>query len=369
MKDNLFILIGILIFNYGFGQTNNVINDLEIIENKISEKQAEIIFEKAKIFPEDTQFSIGIIKNGNISYYGVKRSNDTWQNVDNHRDIFEIGSITKVFTSTLLADFILEEKIKLDDPVQKYFDFPIANDEITVLQLANHTSGLPKLPSNLDLETVDQSNPYKDYNEQKLKEYIADDLEILNTPGTTYEYSNIGAGILAYLLEEQSQLTYEELLQKFILSKYNMNHTSTNKDEIKLKLVDGLDSEGNKTSNWDLNGLVGAGGILSNIEDLSKFALAQFNNENEALALTREATFDISEYGMEAGLAWKIIKPFEGLRWHAHNGGTGGYSSLMALDVENKNGVIILSNVSAFNQNNGNVDQLCFELMKTLYNK
>jgi len=369
MKNNLFILIGILLCNYGFGQTNNVINNLEILEDQISQKQVDIIFEKAKIFLDNTQFSIGIIRNGNISYYGVKRSNDTLLNVDNHRDIFEIGSITKVFTSTLLADFILEEKIELNDPVQKYLDFPIANDEITVLQLANHTSGLPKLPSNLDLESVDQSNPYKDYNEQKLKKYITDDLEILNTPGTKYEYSNIGAGILAYLLEEQSQLSYEELLQKYILSKYNMENTSTDKDKIKSELVDGLDNEGNKTSNWDLNALVGAGGMLSNVEDLSKFALAQFNVKNEQLALTRQTTFDISEYGMEAGLAWKIIKPFEGLRWHAHNGGTGGYSSLIALDIENKNGVIILSNVSAFNKDSGNVDQLCFELMKTLYNK
>ena len=366
MKNIIFLTIGIFIFSCANGQTNIAVDDLGNSDNQISKKQAGIIFEKAKVFPDNTEISIAFIKNGEISYYGVKRRNDTLKYFSNYRDIFEIGSITKVFTSTLLADFVLDNKINLNDPIQKYFNFPIANDQITVLELANHTSGLPKLPSNLDLETADQSNPYKDYSEVKLKEYLTKKLEILNPPGTTYEYSNIGTGILGYLLEVQSRLSYEELLQKYILSKYNMNNTTTDKDKIKLKLVDGLDSLGNKTSNWDLNALVGTGGILSNVEDLSKFALAQFNDQNKELKLTRQSTFDFSKYHMEVGLGWKIIKPDENLRWYADNGGTGGYSSLIALDVEKRNGIIILSNVSAFNENSRNIDNLCFLLMKTL---
>lgn len=368
MKNNLSILIGIFIFTYGYGQTNDVINALEISENQISEEQADLIFEKASVFPDNTEISIGIIKNGKISYYGVKRTNDSLQYIDNSRDIFEIGSITKVFTSTLLANFVLEDKIKLNDPIQEYFNFPIANDQITVLQLANHTSGLPKLPSNLNLETADQSNPYKDYNGIKLKEYLKDKLEIINTPGSVNEYSNIGAGILGYLLETKSSLTYEELLQKYIISKFNMNNTTTKRDKIKLRLVDGLDSNGHKTSNWDLNALVGAGGILSNVDDLSKFALAQFNDNYKELKLTRQSTFS-TPYDMEMGMGWKIIIPDGKLRWYAHNGGTGGYSSLLALDILKENGVIILSNVSTFNKNTLNIDQLCFELMKTLAEK
>ncbi|CAL67127.1 serine hydrolase domain-containing protein [Christiangramia forsetii] len=369
MKNQLSLLIGILLFNYGIGQSNSSINDLEVSGAQISEKQADIIFEKTKIFPDNTQLSIGIIKNGKILYYGVKRSGDTLQKVDNYHDIFEIGSLTKLFTSTLLANFVLEDKIKLKDPIQKYFNFQVANDQVTVLQLANHTSGLPKLPSNLNLAAVDQSNPYKDYDEQKLIKYLTSELEIITTPGTKYEYSNIGAGILGYLLEVQSHLTYEELLQKYILSKYNMHNTTTNNDKINLKLVYGLDLNGKKTSNWNLNSLVAAGGILSNIEDLSKFAVAQFSDTNEELHLTRRPTFEQQEYKMETGLAWKIIKPDANINIYAHNGGTGGYSSMITLDTRNKKGVIILSNVSAFHNDARNIDQLCIQLLKTLYTK
>lgn len=367
---HLAIVIFIFTFASVSGQTNNVINNIRNSQHQISPKQANLIFEKAKVFPNDTEIAIAFIKDGQVSYFGIKLTNDTLQYSNNSRDIFEIGSITKVFTSTLLANFVLENKIDLNYPVQKYFNYPIANAKITVLQLANHTSGMPKLPSNLDLETADKLNPYKDYSEDKLKEYLTEKLEIHNTPGSTYEYSNIGAGILGYLLEVQSHTTYEELLQKYISSKYNMNNTTTDKNKIKLKLINGLDSNGNKTSNWDLNALVGAGGILSNVEDLSKIAMAQFNDKNKELLLTRQTTFGFSDE-MEVGLAWKIIQPYSELKrqWYAHNGGTGGYSSLIALDIEKRSGIIVLSNVSTFNNNTNNIDQLCFELMKTQYEK
>lgn len=357
MKKKLLLLLGILMSSYAIGQT----------ENSISENQMSIIFEKTKDFPKNTELSIAFIKNGQVSYYGIKRINDTLELSNNSNSVFEIGSITKVFTSTLLANFVLEKKIKLSDPIQDYFNFPLKNDQITVLQLANHTSGLPRLPSNLNLNEVDQSNPYKNYSVDYLKKYLTDEMELDNLPGSTYEYSNVGAGILGYLMEHQIDLTYEELLQKYIFSKYNMTASSTNADVIKLKIVDGLNSDGNKTSNWDLNALVGAGGILSNAEDLSKFVLAQFDTQNKELELTRQSTFEIPKYKMKVGLAWNIIEPDSVHTWYMHNGGTGGYTSIMALDEDNKNGIIILSNVSAFNKNSRNIDKLCLELMKTQY--
>lgn len=364
MKNKLFLAIGILIFSYTSGQT-----DVEISRSQISEIQDSLIFEKTKSFPENTELSIAFIKNGQVYYYGIKRKNDTIEYSNNSNKVFEIGSITKAFTSTILANLVLENKIDLNNQVQNYFNFPIKNKQITVLQLANHTSGLPKLPSNLNLEKVDQTNPYKDYDEESLKEYLKNRMEIDNPPGTNFEYSNIGAGILGYLLEVQTDLTYEKLLKKYIVSKYDLKNTTTNIENINSKLVTGLDSIGNKTSNWDLNALVGAGGILSNVEDLSKFAIAQFNNQNKELELTRESTFEIPKYHMKVGLGWKIIKPNPELTWYMHNGGTGGYSSMIALDIENRNGVVILSNVSTFNENARNIEMLSVRLLQTLYKK
>lgn len=357
MKNILLLTIGLLTFFCSNAQ----------IGNGISDKQAHIIFEKTKLFPENTELSIAFINNGRLSYYGVKRVNDTLEYINNSNSLFEIGSITKIFTTTLLANFILAHKIKLNDEIQDYLNFTLKNNQITVLQLANHTSGLPRLPSNLDLDAVDQSNPYKNYTVDDLKKYLTEELALNHAPGSTYDYSNIGVGLLGYLLENVTDTTYEELLQKYIFSKYKMNNTTTDTNRIKLKLVNGLDSNGNKTSNWSLNALVGAGGILSNIEDLSKFAIAQFNIDNKELELTRKSTFEIPEYQMEVGLAWNIIQTDSKQKWHMHNGGTGGYSSIMALDIESENGVIILSNVSSFHENARNLDQLCLGLMKNQY--
>lgn len=366
MKRTFLGLIILLAFSQASGQTTSVVNALDLTERQISEEQLDLIFKKTQELPANTEVSIGFIKDGEISYYGVRRSNDSLIFSNNSDHIFEIGSITKVFTSTLLANFVLDSIVKIDDRIQDYLDFRIKNRKITFLQLANHTSGLPKLPSNLNLEEVDFSNPYKDYDEAQLKEYLTQDLKTLTKPGKNYEYSNTGAGILGYILASKANTTYEDLLQKYIFSKYEMKNSTTDRSTISSKLVDGLDAKGKKTSNWDLNALVGAGGILSSIEDLSKFALAQFDIKNRELELTRKSTFDYPKYQMKVGLAWNIISPKDNVQWHAHNGGTGGFSSMLVMDVENKNGVLILSNVSSFNEKARNIEQLCIGLMRML---
>ncbi|MBO3118016.1 beta-lactamase family protein [Winogradskyella sp. DF17] len=359
MKQIILIVLGILISSFSFGQT----------ENTISKNVANILFEKTKDLPENTEFSIAFIINDKVSYYGFKRVNDTIDYTENSKKVFEIGSITKVFTSTILANFVLDQKIGINNPIQDYFDFPLKNQQIKVIQLANHTSGLPRLPSNLNLREVDQSNPYNEYNEDKLKDYLTNELELDSLAGSNYEYSNLGAGILGFLLEIQAGSDYETLLKKYITEKYGMNNTTTNIKKVQENLIKGRDSIGNETSNWNLNALMGAGGILSNVEDLAKFTIAQFNTGNKELALTRKSTFEIPKYRMEVGLAWNIIKPEPKLTWYMHNGGTGGYSSIMAMDTENKIGIIILSNVSSFHNKARNIDQLCLGLMQNQYKK
>ena len=132
--------------------------------------------------------------------------------------------------------------------------------------------------------------------------------------------------------------------------------------KVKTKLVKGLKPNGKTTSNWDFDVLAGGGAIFSTVEDLSKFALAQFDNSNNELALTQKPTFKVND-NMSIGLGWHILKRKNGGELIWHSGGTGGYTSSMALDLENKNGIMILSNVSAFNKNMGNIDQLCLSLI------
>ena len=115
--------------------------------------------------------------------------------------------------------------------------------------------------------------------------------------------------------------------------------------------------------NWEFGALAGAGGIISNVQDLSKYALAHFDKENAVLALTREVTHKEND-GLHLGLGWHILKNRSTQDWFFHNGGTMGYTSSMVLEPEGQNGIIILSNVSAFSPQMGKIDELCFALMK-----
>ena len=147
-----------------------------------------------------------------------------------------------------------------------------------------------------------------------------------------------------------------------------MNNTSTNRRTLSKKLIKGLNTNGQESSNWDLASLTPAGGILSSVEDLSKFAVAQFNLQNKDLILTQQKTFEIDNK-TEQGLGWRIENS-SGNKWYCHNGRTGGYTSSISLDIENKNGIIILTNISTIgNENKKHIINLCTELLKTLKTK
>jgi len=365
VKKYLSILIPFLISGCGHSQIKEATNKLEL-KNAITQKQADLIFEKLKVFPANTQVSIAIIDGGVTKFYGVKREGDAMVAIENQQSVYEIGSISKVFTSTLLADLIVLKKLELNNEINDYLSVPLKDStRITFKQLANHTSGLPRLPSNLNMMFADPRNPYKDYDEKKLTEYLTNELKLAQKPGEKYAYSNLGAGLLGYIVSKIDNTDYETLVSNKIFSKYQMTSSTTTRSKVESKLVKGLDAVGAECSNWDLAVLTGAGGVLSTAEDLSKFAIAHFDASNKVLELTRTRTHDINE-NMGIAMAWHLVKGARGIEWPWHNGGTGGYSSSMAIETKNRNAVVILSNVSAFNKDRGNIDNLCFDLMNTL---
>ena len=343
------------------------INSLSNNGGLISDKQIELIFEKSKYFPNNTQISLAFINSDKVTYYGLKRQNDSIFYLSNYQDIFEIGSITKVFTANMLSKSVIDNKIKLNENINDYLNIKFKNDiSISFKSLANHTSGLPRMPSNFGRVGNSSDNPYKHYNDEYLKDYLINFMEIDNKNIGNSEYSNLGMGLLGFTLSNIYNLNYQELYEKYIFSKYNMKNTTFNIGLVNKNLVKGLDAEGNYTSNWELASLSSAGGILSNVEDLAKYGIAHFNKSNLDLMLMTKKTVKVNDQ-LDTGLGWHIINSEKSdNKWHWHNGGTGGYTSSMVIDIKNLVGVIVLSNVSAFNAFEGNIDQLCFELMKTL---
>lgn len=327
--------------------------------------QSEIVITGLKKLPPNTQLAVAIIENGKTTFIGAKREADTVAMIQNRDRVFEIGSITKVFTSTLLAELALQGKVDLDKNFDEGLGLNIKDHtKITFRQLANHTSGLPRLPTNLILFAVDPANPYKNYDETMLKEYLSTQLKVAQEPGRKYEYSNLAVGLLGFAISKIEKTNYEDLLQHRVFRKYKMKNSTTDRTRIQAKLVKGLGIDGKEVSNWDLAVLVGAGGILSSVEDLSKFSLAQFDESNKALVLTRQKTFDINE-NLAIGLGWHIVKK-DGDEIFSHNGGTGGYRSSMSIDPKRRVGVIVLSNLTAFHSESNTIDTVCNDLLKTL---
>jgi len=320
---------------------------------------AELIYTNVKTLPNNAQLSIAVINNGEVNYYGVIRDDLAIKSIENHDKIFEIGSITKVFTSTVLASLVEDEKINLNDEINSYYSFAFKGDhKITFESLANHTSGMARLPSNLELS--DTTNPYESYGQNELEDYLKNLLTLNDDVSKPYTYSNLGAGLLGFTLGLSQESTFQELLQKSVFDNYNMKNSFTSSSKLGSRLVEGLDENGNIVSNWDFDVMFGGGGILSTTEDLTKFVKAQFDPLNKELELTRKATFDVSE-NLRVGLGWHILKSDKGDDLYWHNGGTGGYSSSMTIDLENKTAVIILSNVADI----GNlIDPLGMELLK-----
>jgi len=147
--------------------------------------------------------------------------------------IFEIGSITKVFTALLLADMVERGEVALDDPVRKYLPSGVTvpsrgRRDITLADLATHTSGLPRDPTNLDLRSL--ADPYAEYRAADLHAFLAG-YSLQRDPGTQFEYSNVGMGLLGHALAMRAGLSYEALLTRRVLGPLGMRNTSVVVDE------------------------------------------------------------------------------------------------------------------------------------------
>ncbi|MDZ7773383.1 MAG: serine hydrolase [Balneolaceae bacterium] len=338
--------------------------------------QAEAVTHAMRAFPNQTQFAIALVSDATARFHGVLRSGDSLKTVDNRGAVYEIGSVSKVFTAYLLARLVAEGELELDRPVRELLDVPLNEDawirldartDFTLEHLANHTSGLPRIPAGMGWSAVFQSqNPYRNYGEDDLRDYLSEEMLLHSEPGTSFQYSNLGAGLLAYALGQYTGKSYEQMLQERIFGPLDMTHSTTDRTLVADRLVTGLNASGSPTPNWDLNALSGAGAILSTAEEMHRFVEASFDTAAPANRLMQQPTFRINEQ-MAMGLGWFILDRASGHRWLWHNGGTGGYRSSVVLDPSARRGVVLLTNVSAGHERAARVDSLSFALLESLY--
>lgn len=353
----------------------NVTVSLSTPEQRVGRAQIKMTVPLMRDLPNGTQLAFAFLEDTAAATYGVARSGDSLKTVENGDRVFEIGSLTKVFTAALLAHMAERGTVRLDQSISEHLDVPFNEDanltiegdaDIRFLELANHTAGLPRIPSSLGWATIfHASNPYKNYDEARLREYLTAEMRLHTSPGSSFQYSNLGAGLLGYVLAEAADASYEQLLRKYLFGPLEMDHSTTDRSRVADRLVVGRNKYGNPTPNWDLAALKGAGAILSTTEDLAKFGIANFDTTNSVFRMIQKETFRIDEQ-TAVGLGWFILNRESGDRWHWHNGGTGGYRSSMVLDIGDARGVAILSNVSAGHPEAARIDSLGFSLLESM---
>jgi D-alanyl-D-alanine-carboxypeptidase/D-alanyl-D-alanine-endopeptidase len=275
------------------------------------------------------------------------------------RSVFEIGSINKVFTGILLAEMAARGEVSLTDPVSKHLPksvkVPSRNGrEITLLDLATHHSGLPKMPD--DWAPADAENKYADFTVDNLYAFLAS-YELKSDPGSKLEYSNLGMGLLGHALAQAAGKSFSELIQERILQSLGMKMTGFELEgEIARWSVKGHSKDGKVVPFWfGTEAIHGAGGLRSNVGDLLHFLKANVNSDNSGLYRAMREAHGVRKRindRFSIGLAWQVITDRD-RTIIITGGGTGGFTSRIGFDPDKKVGFVLVANSAAFEDDLG----------------
>ena len=272
--------------------------------------------------------------------------------------IFEIGSVTKTFTTLILSQMVEQQKVKFDDPVRTLLPpgtvAKPAGDEITLLDLATQHSGLPRMPDNFS--PADNNNPYADYGPANLYAFLAKNgVAKPSKPG--FLYSNLGMGLLGQALCARAGVSYPELLKQEVTAPLGLKDTTVAlTPEQQARFIPGHTGNHQPAHAWDLDALAGAGAIRSTASDMLAYLEANLHPEDlkpvgdsaaaktlsAALIQQHELRADVGP-GTRIALAW-LHDDASGNYWH--NGATGGYSSYVFFNPKADYAAVVLLNAT-----------------------
>ncbi|MFI5033407.1 MAG: serine hydrolase [Reyranellales bacterium] len=271
--------------------------------------------------------------------------------------VYEIGSITKVFTALLLADMVQRKEVALDDPVASLLPgakIPKKGKPITLLDLATYTSGLPRMPGNW--AAVDSRNPFADYTTAMMMEFLAS-YELKHEPGTHYEYANLGFGLLGLGLATRAGKSYEALVLERICGPLGLTDTRIAlTPSMKARAVQAHDANLFPTPNWDFQAcFAGAGALHSTANDLCTFVESAMGQREsplkDAFALLLATQRPAYKPTPDVGLGWFVShgKLFD-IVWK--DGGTGGTCAFVGFAPNRQRAAVVLSNAGYWNNIN-----------------
>lgn len=268
--------------------------------------------------------------------------------------LFEIGSISKVFTGILLAQAIHEKKVRLDTTLAELLQNEVSFQDpaigsITLRQLATHTSGLPRLPSNIGPSPDTQPDPYAAYDRAALYHYLGS-ATLSGKPPFAASYSNLGFGLLGDLLAKLENTSWEALVKTKITQPLGMTNTSVRLTADQKQRLTPPYKGNQKSNNWHFQALAGAGALRSTAADLITFGRALLDPSgtpfSEAIRLALSPQHPFKDAGAQIGLGIFLGK-FMGAPCWDHDGGTGGYRSSIQIQPDTQTVRVILINNAA----------------------
>lgn len=310
--------------------------------NLLSSETVNLIKRVSEDKPE-MSITVGVYKKGVEEYHLFQNEG---QEVPYKQYKYEIGSITKTFTSYILGKAVIEGKVSLEDRIDKFIlNLPPRKIYPTLRSLATHTSGY--LGDTLEFEERFKKNiTENEYNkithEEMIRTIKSIELQEKNYPAA---YSNIGIGILGYCLSQVYGKSIDSLIEEYLVD-LGLNNTSiVNKSNID-HLISGYEN-GKALGNliWDKESIIGAAGFLySTAEDMMKYAQSQFDSNNKVVELCH---MKHAEYArgqglpLDIGLCWILIPDFN---ISFHSGGTRCFTSTLCIDIKREVATVILSN-------------------------
>lgn len=312
-----------------------------------------ILLHDTDISLDDTPgFIIGVVDQDSTYYveFGSKvRGEDIPLNM---RDIFELGSLTKVFTASLVSILVEEGVIDYRDPINQYLPADLQNprmDGVTVLDLVQHTSGLPVRPYFFGIKERDTQNPYGYYQKEDLLAFYRD---FVPKSHGEFNYSHTNYGLLEIVIENAMQQPLDRLMQDYLIEPMAMDSSFVFFKERKEGVVtEGYDRAGREVDPWTFASFGGSEGMKSSCVDLVTFmkvnlglsqhpysAIFDKNHEKEI-----DTNFNDS---IKTGRGWQIIDQRKQYDVITHTGKTQGHSVFMAFVKETGTGVVILANSS-----------------------
>jgi CubicO group peptidase (beta-lactamase class C family) len=321
-------------------------------------------FLRANFDQRNSGMVIGLVdKHGSRIISAGRLGNGTSHEVDGDT-VFGVGSVTKTFTVLLLQEMVERGEMRLDDPVAKYLPgsvrMPSRNGkEITLRDLATHTSGLPLDADNLKLKDAPGENIFAGYTVAKLYAFLSNHT-LRREPGTQYEYSNVGMALLGHAIERKAGASFESLVRDGICRPLDMASTRiTVTQELKPRLATGHGKHGAPLPSWDMSAIAPAGALRSTANDLLRYVSANLGLTRSRLTPLMAKTHVIchtNSPGIREGetfgntaMAWMDFGVYQppGMQILGHGGGAGGYSAFIGFDKRQHRGVVVLSNQSA----------------------